>query len=716
MKKHKLEELNQHYKDAESCDDEIFSEMRSNLLLVSGNHYSKKTSSFFSRIRNTARLNETQKLRLTKNHLHKITRHYIQAITSKVPGVIPMAQNPLDMQDKKAADLNLAVWKDTVTRYQLKEKFNDFIQNFVEIGEMCAFIFWNPFEGDVKGFEPLVDEATGQPVVDPMTGQPRMDESKPIFTGGFEFKNIPAFNLMRAPQAKSMKKSPYHIIREMVDKQELNSTFGDDEGKKKIIGEGDTGEFIVFDTNKKQYRSEESQILVRYHFFRPCKLYPKGYYYIATERGILEEGEIPFGIYPIIWEGFDTYSTNPRAYSIIKVARPYQAEINRASSQAATHQITVGDDKIIYQAGTKLAPGALLPGVRGLTFQGAPPQILAGRDGGQFLPYIESQITEMYSACMLDEINAEKSGGQIDAYTLLFRSASAKAKFSRYIEKVEAFMKEFCMTTLALAKQYLPEDALIQAVGKSEVINIVEFRDTMPIHCQIKIEEQAQDISDRLGQQLALNHLIQYAGQQMDPKQLALLAKEMPYLKSSSIVKKLTLDYDNAENDMLQIERGQMPFISPYTDNKICMDEVTHRMKQADFQLLAPEIQQMYDEYLRIHEEETGRKVEAAQRAKDGFIPTGGSLITVQMQVADPSSQSGTRQVRLPYETIQWLIKQFEAQGVTLQDLENMNDGVVADMVQRMGPQQGQAQMGMPPQAMPGNFEQIQRPPIPMDQ
>ena len=700
MKKHKLEELNQHYKDAESCDDEIFSEMRSNLLLVSGNHYSKKTTSFFSRVRNSQKMNETQKLRLTKNHLHKITRHYIQAITSKVPGVIPSAQNELDMQDKKAADLNLSVWRDTTTRYQLKEKFNEYIQNFVEIGEMCAFIFWNPNEGEIKGYEPLIDEATGEPALDPMTGEMQQDESKPIFTGGFEFRNIPGFNLMRAPQAKSMKKSPYHIIREMVDKKELLDTYGEDESKKRIIGDGDTGEFIVFDTNKKQYRSEESQILVRYHFFRPCKQYPRGYYYITTERGILEEAEIPFGIYPIIWEGFDTYSTNPRGYSIIKVARPYQAEINRASSQAATHQITVGDDKIIYQAGTKLAPGALLPGVRGLTFQGAPPQILAGRDGGQFLPYIESQISEMYSACMLEEINQEKDSGQIDPYTLLFRSASSKAKFARYIEKVESFMKEFCMTTLELAKQYLPDDAFIQAVGKSEAINISEFRATMPLSYQIKVEEQSQDISDRLGQQLALNHLIQYAGQQMDPKQLALLAKEMPYLKNSTIVKKLTLDYDNAENDMLQIERGQMPFISPYAENSIFIDAVIYRMKQPDFQMLHPNIQSLYDQYLQIHEDETGRKIEAAQRAKDGFIPTGGSLITVQMQVADPSSQSGSRQVRLPYETIQWLLKQFEAQGITLDDLEKMNDGVVADMMQRMGNNQ-QPQMMNPPMGPP---------------
>lgn len=708
MKTHKIDELNRHYKDAESCDDEVFSEMRSNLLLVSGNHYSKKTNSFFTRVRNTQRLNENQKLRLTKNHLHKITRHYIQAITSKVPGVIPAAQNDMDMQDRKAADLNVAVWNDIKHKYNLKEKFNEFIQNFVEIGEMCAFIYWDPNIGDIQGYEPLIDPATGMPAIDPLTGEQLPDTSRPVFSGGFEFKNIPGFNLLRSPQAKSMKSATYHIIREMVEKSELMSAYGDDEQKAKLIGDGDTGEFVVFDTNKKQYKSEDAQILVRYHFFKPCKQYPSGYYYIATERGILEEGEIPYGIYPIIWEGFDTYSTNPRGYSIIKVARPYQAEINRASSQAATHHITVGDDKIIYQSGTKLAPGALLPGVRGLTYQGAPPQILAGRDGGQFLPYIESNISEMYSACMLEEVNMEAQTGQMDPYTLLFRSAGQKAKFNRYIEKVENFMKSFCKVTLELAKHYLPDDAFIQAVGKSEAINIAEFRATLPISYQIKVEEQSADISDRLGQQLALNHLIQFAGSQMEPKQLALLAREMPYLKNTSIVKRLTLEYDNADNDMLQIERGQLPFISPYADNKVYIEAVTHRMKQADFQMLPQQVQMLYDEYLAIHEQEVGRKMQSEQAAKDGFIPIGGSLVTVQMHVADPSSQSGTRQVRLPYEAVTWLLKRLESQGATLQDLENMNDGVVADMMSRMqapgsagAMPQGQDLLA-PPQMNPG--------------
>jgi hypothetical protein len=35
-----------------------------------------------------------------------------------------------------------------------------------------------------------------------------------------------------------------------------------------------------------------------------------------------------------------------------------------------------------------------------------------------------------------------------------------------------------------------------------------------------------------------------------------------------------------------------------------------------------------------------------------------------------------------------YLIKKLEAQGATLDDLERMNDGVVLDMMNRMGQQQ----------------------------
>lgn len=705
MPKHKISDLNKLYEDAIRCDEEIFAEMRSNLLLVSGNHYSRKTASFFNRVRSSQRVSETQKLRLTKNHIHKITRYYIGSIDSRVPGVIVTPQNESEMQDRKAAQLNQAVWADAKVRYKLKDTLRELKHNFVEIGEMCCFIHWDPDGGELVGYEPMMGPE-GEPMMDMSSGQPQMmqDESKPIFSGGFKFDVIPGFNLYRPPSAKSMKTSPHIGIREMIPLEELKKTYEGEPDKLKIVGEGDKDEFIVFDSNKSGYETEKDHVLVRFDFFRPSKVYPKGYFYISTERGILEQGELPFGVFPVIWEGFDVFATNPRGYSIIKVARPYQAEINRAASQAATHQITVGDDKIIYQAGTKLQPGALLPGVRGLTFQGSAPQILPGRDGGQFLPYIESNINEMYSACMIEEIMVENNQGQVDPYALLFRSASQQQKFSQYTEKVESFLREFCSVFLDLARYYYPDDMVIQAVGKSEQINLAEFKQTGPLNYKIKVEESSETIDSKMGRQIALNHVLQYVGNQLDPKQVGLIVKDMPFLDGNNALKRLAVDYDNAENDMLALERGEQPFISPYAENKVFIDAITNRMKQADFKYLDPMIQQNYGNFLQQHEQEIQRKELSKQMLEDGMVPTGGALITCMMQVEDPAKPGKTQQLRLPYEALMYLIQKLEAQGQTQATLESMNQGVMAEMIQQMqasgqlpGQQNpSQAQMPMP--------------------
>jgi hypothetical protein len=682
MGKHKLADLNRMYESGERCDEELFAEMRSNLLLVSGNHYSRKTASFFNRVRSSQKVSETQKLRLTKNHIHKICRYYTNSIDQRVPGVIIVPQNETEMQDRKAAELNQAVWTDAKARYKLKEFFRELKHNFVEIGEMCAFMYWDPDAGEHIGYAPQ-EAPDGSPVMDE-SGQMAANKDAPIFSGGFEFKPVPGFNLIRPPSAKCLKKAPYLIIREMVELAELQKAYAGQTDKLKMLGDGDADEFIVFDTNKSSYESDKDHVLVRYQFFRPGKQYPNGYFYMSTERGILEEGELPFGIFPIIWEGFDVFATNPRGYSIVKVARPYQAEINRAASQAATHQITVGDDKIIYQAGTKLAPGALLPGVRGLTFQGLAPQILPGRDGGQFLPYIESQIREMYSACMIEEVNLEKVDGQIDPYALLFRSASQQQRFSQYTEKVESFMKEFVLTFLDLARNYYPDDMAIMAIGKSEAINIAEFKATGPLCYKIKAEESSETIDSKMGKQMALNHVLQYVGAQLDPKQVGLIVKDMPFLDGNNALKRLAVDYDNAENDMLAMERGETPFLSPYADNKVYVDAATNRMKQADFRMLNPQIQQLYIRYVQQHEAEMKRKSEAQQAAQDGMIPTGGALITCSMQVPDPKNPESTKQVRLPYEALVYLMKKLDAQGKDLETLQQMNQGAMAEMMTQM--------------------------------
>lgn len=686
QKTHNIAELNEHYRKGDECDAELFAEMRSNILLESGNHYSKRSStSFFNNIRNSQKLSDNQKLRLTKNHVQKITKTYKNSIMEYMPGVTIAPHNELEPQDKKAAEINQAVWKDMQDRYDLRSHKRDGVSNFVTIGERVSFLYYEPNYGAVKGYNQLLGP-DGVPQFD-QAGQPVPDMTQPVFEGGLCFKQVPAYNLLRHPGAKTMKQSAYHIIREMVPVKELEDAYeGDTKKLSYIKGSGDE-QFVVFDVNKKSYEPSKEEILLRYHFFKPCRQYPQGYYYICVKGGILEEGELPYGLYPIVWRGFDKFPDSPRGVSIIKVIRPYQAEINRASSQMAMHQITVGDDKIIYQGGTKLAPGALLPGVRGITYQGIAPQILPGRDGSQFMPYIDAQIREMYAAAMLDEIIADKPSAQADPYTLLFQTASQQKAFKQYVVETEEFEKELSMLALEFAKKYYDDDMVIKIAGKSEAVNLSEFRNTQPNSFIIKAEPQSEAIDSRMGKQLALNHVLQYVGPQMGAKQIGLVLKEMPFLNNQTLFKYLTSDYDNVENDMLAIERGQMPDISPYADNELYVNALTGRMKKPDFKLLAPPIQDIYNQVLVAHETQIAQKAKAKQAAADGFIPTGGALITCSMQMPDPDSKdgNGTKQVRIPYEALIDLIEKLENQGSSLESLQSLNSGAVNDIVTQGG-------------------------------
>jgi hypothetical protein len=546
-KKHEIKDLEKIFSEAKTCDSDVFTEMRSNVLLVAGEHYNRKQSSFQRRIRDSKELNDQQKLRLTKNHIQKICKSYVNNIISMAPGVGFEPANEGELQDQKAAELHHAVWQNAVTKYNLEEAIEDWCSDFVDIGEVNLKIFWDPTAGKLIGHHWGMDDQGNLQYEE--DGQPALGE--PVYEGEFLFESIHGFNLLRAPEAKEMKKSPYLIIQKMVNKEDLIAKFPD---KKKYILESADETAIVFDGAKGGYRKSNNEVLLKEYYFRSCPQYPNGYFYFSTKEGILTEGELPGGIFPIITQSFDRIQTTPRGRGPVKTMRPYQAEINRAASKIAEHQITLGDDKILVQNGTKVSPGVSLPGVRTITYTGVDPKIMAGRDGSQYLAYLQSQIAELYDVMNVNEDSVEKDG-QLDPYALLFRSASQKKKFQRYIKKFERFLVEVAKTFIELARIHLPDNAVIFAVGRKEQVNISEFRGSSDLCYQIKIKPQSDDIETKMGKQLVLNHLVQYTGAQMNKQDIGKIVRLMPYANLEEGLADLTIDFDAGTNMILALDR-----------------------------------------------------------------------------------------------------------------------------------------------------------------
>jgi hypothetical protein len=166
----------------------------------------------------------------------------------------------------------------------------------------------------------------------------------------------------------------------------------------------------------------------------------------------------------------------------------------------------------------------------------------------------------------------------------------------------------------------------------------------------------------------------------MDKGDLGKLFRQLPYLSNEEMMSDLTIDYDNATNDILALERGELPIINQYDNHPYVIQRLTKRMREADFKFLSPEIQQMF-EYVRAqHEQMEVEKQQAIQRAQQGFIPTTGYLVSTQVYAPDPKNPKSTKPLRLPYDSIAWLAKQLDAQGMGPEQLEQMSQAALGHL------------------------------------
>lgn len=698
VEEHSLEDLNAFYLEGESVDQEVFAEQRSNILLVAGEHYNRRKFNFLRRVRDSKDLTQEQKIRLTKNHIQRICKTYVNNIISMAPDVGFMPKNESELQDQKAAELHHAVWLDAKERYGIDELKDDWCDSFIQIGEVATKIFYDPMAGQLKGYEAQVGE-DGQMVCDDM-GQPIGDPSRPVHEGQFVFEEVYGFNLIRPAVAKDLRQAEWLAIRKMVSQKAMLSKFGDSEDMKKIFQLSQDQTYLVFDATRGGYLKDSGQCLIIEYFFRPCAQYPNGYFYFTTKHGVFAKGELPGGIFPVVFQAADKYATSPRGRSIVKTMRPYQVEINRAASKMAEHQITLGDDKIILQNGSKMSPGAALPGVRSINVTGQAPQILEGRSGAQYLEYCNAQISELYDVMMVQE-DSQEIAGQIDPYVLLFRSAKQKKRYQRYVKRFETYLINVVKTYLRLAKIHLQDDAVIYAVGRSEMVNIPEFRKMTDICYDIRVEAQSDDIETKLGKQMVLNHTLQYVGGQLNPEDIGKFMREMPFANFNESFDDMTIDYDSAENDILALDRGEKPPVGEFDNHPYMIKRLTARMRKADYKFLSPEVQQNYHMKLDMHQQMEAFKQLQIQRAKDGYIPTGGYLVVCDLYAPDPNDPSKTKRARVPYESLMWLLKQLETQGAALDEVQGMNEGSQAEIAQKMLAQgQGPNQMAGSPNGM----------------
>jgi hypothetical protein len=677
MKKHTINELNELFNEADSVDQELRAEQRTNLLLVAGEHYNRNGTRQWNRLRDSKQLSSEIKIRITENHLAKITSTYRNAILNQAPGVRILPHNESELHDQKVAEMHTAVWNDLKVRHNIKTKIRLWAKDYVELGEVFCKVYFDPDAGTQIGWEQAVDEA-GAPITDQM-GQP-VSSGVPIMTGDMAFELIHGFDVFRDATGKHFDDCSFIGYQKMGITKELKEKYKNDPEKLKFVEESSKSTFRVFDNRSLQSMKSKGQTLIREYYFRKCAQYPNGYFYITTENGILEEGEIPFGIFPIIYETFEESTTEPRGYSKLRQLRPTQIEINRMVSKIAEHHLTVGDTKVFLVAGSRPGSSVDKPGIRYERITGGAPVVVPGQAGDQFITHLDKKIATLYQLADL-QVDEDNIPPQVEPYTLLFRSIRNKKKFSLYSDKFVGFLTNVCSTTLAIFKKSANDQLLINAVGKNEQVNIPEFKSTDDIGWEITPEESTDDLESVFGKQMTINTIIQYTAKQLEKEDLGKLIRLSPYLNKEKMFEDMTMPFDNATNDILALDRGEYPPSIDGEDHKYLLKRLTHRTKQADFRFKPEEIRMLYAQKINEQRQAIAQELEEIQRAQSGFIPSGGYSVATDFYVAsDPNNPEKTKRLRLPSESIDWLVKKLDQQGSTLDAIKQLPTNEMAEI------------------------------------
>jgi hypothetical protein len=654
-------------------------------------------------------LGNDTKIKLSENHTGIICDRTKANILNQVPGVLMTPFNENERQDRKDAELSNSVKEAAEETLNYPEKLEKWVDGFVVVGECFSLNYFDPNGGEIIGYRQKVNQV-GDPLYkhplqgevtdthDMMTGQPlpmAQDKTKPVFRGQIKKEVIDAYDVIRPKSAKSIDEAHWLCIRKMLSSDEAEALIPPNAANRddilKEIKASSERVYQIFETNN-EYRDSKDQVLVKYWFWRKCYKYPEGYFAVQIGQQILSQGPLPFGIWPIAYAGFKTTQGSPRGTGKVQDIRYAQTHLNFLVSNEAFHIVALGDDKVYTQMGTKLTQGSTYNGIRSFATNGPAPVVVQGRDASQFERKIDRQIATIYR---LGDVEYETKETSIqDPLAMLYSSLKQRLKNAPYASKFERFLCEDWKIYIALAKKYMDEDEVIKCVGKREAINVAEFKNMRDDGYRIKAKPVSGTLEEQLGKYLNTREILQYVGKNLPKPVLARIINATPFLSKESIADDMLLTDRNIENDILAMDRGEYRPAMKDDDHEQYIPKLKAHMKSSEFKTLDPQIQTMYFKKYQEHVNFSAQLVQEKQRAEQGFIPTGGGQ--VKFDLLDDKGKRMSADVA----SVQWFLKQLEAQGVTQEalqaaDQDTQNQILMKAMQLAQPPQQQQPQPGM---------------------
>ena len=655
------ERLAEHFKQGFEADQQVFREMREFLqFFVGKQHMSPQTGVGGEGPRygrwvgsyTAGGGKDVPKLRLTYNQIPRLVGIYVNEIMSATPSIQVAVMKGREAKATRLAELTKAVFDlDKSKTPDYATKLEEEAECFVVEGEVATKHFWD------------------------------------TSTGWLKEEQVAPCDLIRAPGAKSLEESPWLIHRNIYTYDALKLAFGADRARKLAYKGGGNENvlgmesYTVFSSKQQEYQQLDGlQILEFYK--RPDRRYPKGYFVFFAARGILDQGELPGGIFPIVTGRCKTAPQMPRGHSFIREVRPYQVEINRSGSQDANNMAIFGDDKLITNASAGVQLGGKYAGISHLKVSGMGSvrdaiHHIPGAGMPKYMDYMANKIKEMdYVAQILTQMEKRTDGRSGDISFVLYSRIKDKRPFSAMARRFSSYLEKKARTRLALLRYYMTNGEIIKAGRREDALIVDDFRRYKDDDCLFKVEAASDAPETVLGNQMRIQQILQYGGEAIakNPMLMGLIIKNMDIPNAEEMASLLTVDWDAWKQDEISLEKGLMPTIVPQANFEFKLQMLSVRMNRPDFQGLETEVQMLFHNYLQQCQQLYTQQQNEKLRLEQGMIPATGDLVSVDVYQNVPSASGGSKTVKmkLPYDTLRWVASALEKQGVVLESMNQL--------------------------------------------
>lgn len=509
----------------------------------------------------------------------------------------------------------------------------------------------------------------------------------PDYSGELVYKRIPNTNILRPPDCTNMDRAEWLGFYEIMNMRDLKLLVKDKNVWDYLLSSSRNMNLFTFNSMKNKYTYKQPGLYqdVAFIFFRPGGNLPRGYYFVHCNGIILFQGELPYGVFPIAYEGVYEKNDSPRHFGYPhNLIEPQQA-LNATKSKISNQKHKLGDTKILHSNNVKV--GDL--NVQGVTHIPVQDQgDLQNPNGKPFIHEIKAKSGEEYvnifnsemesfrfmskSNLLEDPLNTQKQKKSGDFLQQFFMSVKEKGSFNEYSDTYVSLLKKSAKIVVKLAKNYYDERNLVPLVKGQDAINVKNFKKIMDLDKLVKLDEQDDSIESKMGQHAIFQTLIQYGGKhfQENPEQLGMLIKTAPLGNFEELYSNMTQPLKVAENVVLKVMNGVVPKPMPYQDYKIILAKLGSETLKPYYERLSEKEKAVYQKAIELYTQAEAELAQQIKAMEADEIPLTGMGVKVDLHTKDADTKR-SQKVVIPQDAIEWLIQRAQQQQSYKQELVN---------------------------------------------